>query len=69
MMADTLSNLVSIHKAALVTPKEVAERLSCCTATVLNLARKGKIPGRKISNGCRNYWRFDLEQVLKALES
>ena len=44
----------------------VAAHLSCSEATVLRLARAGRIPSRKISNGCRCHWRFDLEDVLNA---
>jgi excisionase family DNA binding protein len=47
----------------------VAEYLSCCEAHVLRLARAGKIPGRKISNGSRVYWRFDLDEVLRFLKA
>jgi hypothetical protein len=53
------------HKP-LVKAEVVAAHLSCSEATVLRLARAGRIPSRKISNGCRCHWRFDLEDVLNA---
>lgn len=59
---------INDHKP-LVKAEVVAAQLSCSEATVLRMARKGTIPGRRICNGSRIHWRFDIEDVLNALES
>lgn len=53
----------------LVKANVVAQYLSCCEATILRMARTGRIPALKISNGCRAYWRFDLDEVRRLLKT
>lgn len=62
-----VDNVIPIHKV-LVKADVVAAHIGYKPATVVYLARKGKIPAKRIQNGVRTHWRFDLEEVLKALE-
>lgn len=53
----------------LVKASVVADYLSCSEATILRQARAGILPARKITNGRRVHWRFDLQEVLHFYES
>jgi PTS system nitrogen regulatory IIA component len=44
----------------ILTPKEAASLLKISEYTLLDYARKGKIPGRKIANR----WRFSKEDLM-----
>lgn len=48
----------------LVTAKEVGEFLKLSDSTVYKLAAQGEIPGFKIGKS----WRFDLDEVIKAVK-
>lgn len=62
-----MGNVVSIngHKP-LVKVEAVAQYLGCSKMHVLRMARSGKIPCRKINNGTRCHWRFDMDEVVNA---
>ena len=64
-----MGELISIAgNKPLVKAEVVAEHLGVCEATILRMARKGKIPARSIKNGTRVLWRFSLDEVMHALE-
>lgn len=47
-----------------LTPDEAADYLKVSKRTVLELARRGEIPGRKIGNR----WRFSPSQLARYME-
>lgn len=49
----------------LVTAAELADRLSVTRRTVYRMIHKGLIPRNRVGG----QWRFDLNEVLKTLES
>jgi len=51
----------------LLTPQELANYLGISTSCVWSLARENKLPHIRIPGG-RRFIRFNLEQVLEALE-
>ena len=53
-----MSNVVEI-----MTAKELAERLKVSERTILDLARGGKIPHRRVGS----LWRFIFKEVLDSL--
>lgn len=59
---------ISELRKPLVKPEAMAEYLSCTVDYLLRLARKGEIPALKMGNGARSLWRFNLDDVVRALE-
>ena len=53
----------------LVRVEAVAEYMCCSKDYVLRLARVGRLPAMKISNGARTFWRFDIDEVRRFLNA
>ena len=66
-MSGSGGNVVAISRV-LVKADVVAAAIGYKPETVVYLARKGKIPAKRVKNGVRFHWRFDLDEVLKSLE-
>jgi len=56
-----------VPEGRLLTPQELANYLGISTSCVWSLARENKLPHIRIPGG-RRFIRFNLEQVLEALE-
>lgn len=54
-----------IENMKLLTVQEVALLLQVCQRTVMNMAKKGELPGKKLGR----LWRFEEDSVLKWLEN
>jgi excisionase family DNA binding protein len=54
-----------IEHSALLTAREVAERLSVTTETVLRWTRHGRLPGFRLPSGALRYRDADLEDWLR----
>jgi len=62
-------NIVPLHQV-LVKAEVVAAHLGYKSKdTILAMARRKQIPALRIKSGCRTHWRFDLEEVLRAMVS
>lgn len=48
----------------IVTAKEVGQYLKLSESTIYKLAANGEIPGFKLGDS----WRFDMEEVLQAIQ-
>ena len=50
--------------AEIVTAKELGQYLKLSESTIYKLAQEGELPGFKVGDS----WRFDMEEVLKAIK-
>ena len=55
-------------KRGLLTTNELADRLNVSVQTVLNRVAEGRIPAKNVGTGEAPRWRFDWEEVSKALD-
>ena len=52
-----------------VTAQEAANFLAITRRRILELARRGHIPGHPIGDGARKTWRFRLSEIAERVES
>jgi hypothetical protein len=52
-----------------VRPDVVAKHLGLCYETVRKMAADGRLPGRKLPNGARSLWFFQLSAVDTAMRT
>jgi excisionase family DNA binding protein len=64
-----MATIIPFSSKPTVKAEIVAQHLGCCEETILRMARAGRIPAKRIKNGTRSHWRFDLEDVMLSLES